>query len=80
MIVKNNLPKVLIVDDDKNIHLALKSALGTEYDLKSAYNSDEAKVVLKSNYVDLVLLDMEMRNEREGLDAIPKILEIHTLS
>lgn len=78
MIVRNNLPKVLIVDDDKNIHLALRSVLSTEYDIKSAYNSDEAKVVLKSNYVDLVLLDMEMRNEREGLEAIPKILEIQS--
>lgn len=78
MIVRNNLPKVLIVDDDKNIHLALRSVLSGEYDIKSAYNSDEAKVVLKSNYVDLVLLDMEMRNEREGLEAIPKILEIQS--
>ena len=38
MISKQNLPKVLICDDDKNIHLAIKAALGNEYDIKSAYN------------------------------------------
>ncbi len=76
MIVKNTLPKVLICDDDQTIHLAIKSVLGKEYDIKSAYNGDEAVAILKKNYVDLVLLDMEMRNDREGLETIPKLLEI----
>jgi two-component system nitrogen regulation response regulator NtrX len=76
MIVKQNLPKVLVCDDEKNIHLALKSALGKEYDIKSAYNGDEVRAILKNNYVDIVLLDMEMRSDREGLDTIPKILEV----
>ncbi len=78
MIVKNTLPKVLVCDDDKNIHLALKAALGKEYDLKSAYNGDEAKAILKNNYVDLILLDMEMREKDEGLNTIPKLLEIQS--
>jgi len=69
MIVKHNLPKVLVCDDDKNIHLALKSALGKEYEIKSAYHGDEVKAVLKNNYVDLVLLDMEMRTPNEGIDT-----------
>jgi DNA-binding NtrC family response regulator len=74
--VRNQLPKVLICDDDQTLHLALKSALGKEYDMRSAYNGDEAQAILKKNNVDLVLLDMEMRNEQEGLDTIPKILEL----
>ena len=78
MIVKSNLPKILLVDDDKNIHLALKSTLAGDYEIKSAYNGDEARAVLKNTSVDLVLLDMEMRNEREGLEVIPKILEIQS--
>ena len=76
MIVKQNLPKVFVVDDDKNIHLALKSALGKEYDIKSAYHGDEVKAILKNTYFDLVLLDMEMRTANEGVETIPKILEV----
>jgi DNA-binding NtrC family response regulator len=76
MIVKNTLPKVLICDDDKTIHLAIKSVLGKDYDIKSAYNGDEALIILKKSHIDLVLLDMEMRHEQEGLETIPKILEI----
>jgi len=76
MIVKQSLPKLLICDDDKDIHLALKSALSKNYDIKSAYHGDEVKAILKNNSVDLVLLDMEMRTAQEGVDTIPKILEI----
>ena len=76
MLTKRNLPKILICDDDKNIHLALKSVLGKEYDIKSAYNGDEATVILKGQHFDLILLDMEMRTNREGIETIPKILEV----
>ncbi len=76
MISKHNLPKVLICDDDKNIHLAIKMALGSDYEIKSAYNGDEACIIAKKNHIDLVLMDMEMRHEREGLDTIPKLHEI----
>jgi DNA-binding NtrC family response regulator len=33
------------------------------------------KAILKNTYVDLVLLDMEMRTPSEGIETIPKILE-----
>lgn len=76
MLTKNILPKVLICDDDKNIHLAIKATLSSEFDFKSAYNGDEAVVILKSQNFDLVLMDMEMRHGTEGLDTIPRLLEI----
>jgi two-component system nitrogen regulation response regulator NtrX len=75
MIVKKAAPRVLICDDDQNIHLAIKSALGRDYDFKSAFNGDEALLILKKNDIDLVLLDMEMRTPAEGLDTIPRILD-----
>ena len=75
MIVKKTLPRILICDDDQNIHLAIKTALGKDYDFKSAYNGDEAILILKKNPIDIVLLDMEMRTASEGLDTIPRILE-----
>ena len=76
MIVKKNLPKILICDDDRNIHSAIKSALANEYEFKSAYHGDEALAVLKNQTIDLVLMDMQMRTDQEGLETIPKVLEI----
>ena len=78
MLVKKSLPRVLICDDDRTIHLALKSALGQNFDFKSAYHGDEALLILKKNQIDLVLLDMEMRTPSEGLDFIPGIREIQS--
>jgi DNA-binding NtrC family response regulator len=76
MISLKNKPKVLICDDNQNIHLAIKSELASEYEFKSAFNSEEAKVILKKNQMDLVLLDMEIEHSRSGLDLIPQILEL----
>ena len=76
MLIKNQLPKILICDDDKNIHLALKSAFGKEYDLRSAYSGEEATIILRKNYTDVVLLDMEMGSGADGLATIPKLMEI----
>jgi DNA-binding NtrC family response regulator len=75
MISLKNKPKILICDDNQNIHLAIKSALGSEYEFKSAFNSEEALIILKKNQLDLVLLDMEIEHSRSGLDLIPKVLE-----
>lgn len=76
MLVKKHLPKILVCDDDKTLHLAIKTVLSTSYDVKSAYNGDEAVAILKNQRMDIVLLDMEMRTPREGIDTIPRILEL----
>ena len=39
-------------------------------------NTDEAKTILRKYPVDLILLDIQMRNSDEGLRAIPELLEI----
>jgi two-component system nitrogen regulation response regulator NtrX len=71
-----NKPKILICDDNQTIHLAIKSTFSGDYELKSAFNSEEAIVILKKNQMDLVLLDMEIEHSRSGLELIPKILEL----
>lgn len=76
MISLKHKPKILICDDNQNIHLAIKSELSSDYEFKSAFNSEEAKVILKKNQMDLVLLDMEIEHSRSGLDLIPQILEL----
>ncbi len=70
--LKSN-PKILICDDEQNIHLSIKSSFEKEYIFKSAYRSDEALVILKNNQIDLVLLDINVEHERSGLALIPKI-------
>jgi DNA-binding NtrC family response regulator len=67
-------PRILIVDDDQTIHLALKYLLKKEYRCLSAFNGDEALAVLSSQTVDIVLMDLHMRRQFEGLEYLPKIL------
>jgi len=76
MMTRSPLPKILICDDDSHLHLAIKSALSNRFQFKSAYHGDEALLILRKSPIDLVLLDLEMRTPTEGLDLIPKILEI----
>lgn len=64
------LPQLLICDDDTTFHLAVKQALKGKCEFRSAYNSDEAKVILSKNPIDIVLLDVEMRTPDEGLAAL----------
>jgi two-component system nitrogen regulation response regulator NtrX len=78
MIVKNTFTKVLICDDDRNLHLAIKATLGKDFEFKSAFNGDEALLILKKNEVDLVLLDLEMRSPTEGLEYLSRIQEIQS--
>ncbi|MEW6055839.1 MAG: sigma-54 dependent transcriptional regulator [Bdellovibrionota bacterium] len=68
--------KILIVDDDQNIHLAAKYMLRDRYECVSAYNGDEAKVVLQGHSIDLILLDIHMRYHEEGLKYLPILKEI----
>lgn len=68
--------QILICDDDRTYHLAVKYALKGKFECRSAHNGDEALIVLKSNPIDLVMLDVEMRSDSEGLEYIARILEV----
>ncbi|HRK01475.1 MAG TPA: sigma-54 dependent transcriptional regulator [Oligoflexia bacterium] len=68
--------KILLVDDDRNIHLANKYILKDYYECISAYDGDEARIILQSQSVDLILLDIHMRKYEEGLEFIPIFREI----
>lgn len=65
-------PIILICDDDQTYQLALRQFLKKDFDILSAYNADEAFAIVKNRKVDLLLLDVRMRTEEEGLDSIPK--------
>ncbi len=68
--------RVLIVDDDQGFHSVIKLALKGRYEIRSAYHSDEATVLLKKGESDVILLDIQMRTPTEGFDAIPKLREL----
>lgn len=68
--------KILIVDDDRGIQMATKYMLRDKYDCISAYNGDEAKAIIQSQPLDLVLLDIHMRHHEEGLEYLPLLKAI----
>lgn len=68
--------KILIVDDDRGIHVSTKYVLREKFDCVSAYNGDEAKVILNNQPIDLVLLDIHMRRHEEGLEYLPIFKEM----
>lgn len=68
--------QILICDDDPSFHLAVKHTLKEKYHFRSAYNADEAKQILKSHSMDVLLLDIEMRTAEEGLQALPHLKEL----
>lgn len=70
------LPTVLICDDDTIFHQAVKHVLKNRFELRSAFNSDEALAIVRNHAIQLVLLDIEMRTPDEGLRLIPKLLEL----
>jgi DNA-binding NtrC family response regulator len=78
MIVKTPLPRILICDDDRNLHLGLKSSLSKDFDVRSAYQIDEALVILKKHTLDILLLDMDLGGGQDGLSAIPRFLEVQS--
>lgn len=51
--------RILIVEDDADINLLLKTRLGSNgYSVTSAFSGSEAKLVLAQEQFDLLLLDL----------------------
>lgn len=68
--------QVLIIDDDKEMHKALKFALEDEFDFTSIFSLDEVDRTLYQQKFDLILLDLKFgkkETELAGLNIIPLI-------
>jgi len=65
-------PQILICDDDQTYQLALRQVLKKDFDVLSAYNTDEALAIVRNRKIDLLLLDVQIRTATEGLESIPK--------
>jgi DNA-binding NtrC family response regulator len=74
--VQVRMSSILICDDDPIFRLALKKALSSEGDVITTMHGDETLALLKTKKIDLLLLDISMRTEREGLEILPAIRAI----
>lgn len=55
----SNKPSILLVEDEENLHEALKLNLELEgYEITSAFNGSEALQKIQSEYFDLIILDV----------------------
>ena len=67
-------PKLLVVDDERDICNFVKSFCEMRgFEVRTAVNGDEAMLMLQKERPDVVILDIMMRSEREGLEYLPRI-------
>ncbi|RCW81784.1 response regulator receiver domain-containing protein [Halanaerobium sp. DL-01] len=66
--------KILIVDDEKNIRLTLKTALkNAGYEVETAVNGEDGLAQVKEDEFPVILLDMKM----PGIDGIQFLQELN---
>jgi two-component system, response regulator, stage 0 sporulation protein F len=71
------MPKILVVEDEKNLRLLYKHDLEQEgYDVITAATAVEGLEALETKSPDLVVLDIRMPG-MDGLEAMGRILEKH---
>ena len=67
-------PRLLVVDNEIDICNFVKSFFGMRgYEVVTALHGDEAISRLEAEKLDLVILDVSMRREREGIEYLPVI-------
>ena len=72
------LRKILVVDNEIDICNFVKSFFEMRgFQVLIALNGDEALVRLQQDKPDLVMLDIKMRGENEGLEYLPRIKKAH---
>jgi two-component system alkaline phosphatase synthesis response regulator PhoP len=63
MIREKGKANILLVEDEENLHDALKLNLELEgYDITSAYDGTEALKAVKDEYFDLIIMDVMLPN------------------
>jgi PleD family two-component response regulator len=73
---QNSKPKLLIIDDEKQIRELLVDLLGGVYECIDSGSAEEALTALSNQNFDLVISDIDM-GEMSGLELVPRV---HALS
>lgn len=66
------MEKILVVDDERNVHYSFRRVLGNEYDVISAFSGEEALQKITDASLRLVLMDVRMPG-RDGLDTLQEL-------
>ncbi len=74
--MNSNLPAILLVEDEQNLHEALKLNFEMEgYDVTSAYDGTEALQKIATAYFDLIIMDI-MLPDVDGI-SITENIRVH---
>jgi two-component system alkaline phosphatase synthesis response regulator PhoP len=65
--------KILIIDDDAELRVAMKTVLGKAYELREAGSRKQALETMKTYRPDLVLLDVMMESNTTGFELAREI-------
>jgi DNA-binding NtrC family response regulator len=68
---------LLIIDDDRAVHLYIKSVLGKSYQISSAFNRIEAITILKQKPIDIVLLDLVLSPFEDGMELLKTFKQLN---
>lgn len=68
--VEKKKPLVLVVEDDPNSQMLVKFFLRDNYDTYFAVSVTEAKEKLDNQPVELILLDLSLEGQENGLDLV----------
>ncbi len=69
---ENTRQKILLVEDEKEIHLFLNDLLGEKYRILTAYNGVEALKIMETDMPDLIISDV-MMPEMDGVELCKRV-------
>jgi DNA-binding NtrC family response regulator len=70
-------PRVLIIDDEKDVHYSFRRLLEKEpLDILSAESGDEGIRMVRKSHPDLIVMDIRM-GQQSGLDTLKEIRQIN---
>ncbi|MCS6926212.1 MAG: sigma-54 dependent transcriptional regulator [Candidatus Binatia bacterium] len=69
------MEKILIVDDERNVHYSFRRVFGNEYEVISAFSGAEALEKATDETLRLVLMDVRMPG-RDGLDTLHALKQL----
>jgi DNA-binding NtrC family response regulator len=68
--------RIIIVDDERNVHYSFKKIFSPEYKVISAFDAHKAIARIKRGGIDLVMMDIRLPG-MDGLQALSRIKEVN---
>src|SRR5262245_31586755 len=69
------MDKILIVDDERNVHYSFRRVLGSKYEILSAFSGEEALRQATDPGLRLVLMDIHIPGS-DGLDTLQELKQL----